>query len=458
MPHRIHLISETEFRDVLDNYGEADFILDFEDAAEILRMWRNPHLGRSSREGAVISMASKNAVAIDNIIQRIMTTPMGKSEEERLISELKLLRFIGDRILPGVLEKVNLNELTSVEDIVKYIQKLLKELQFEGSVDLNRLAEKLEQLKEIVDIEIHDQFGRKKRIPRENVMELLGQILGGYLAKQISVSPIDEVQKRPSGALRLKETYKSAVLASKHIPPTEINRKDIVRVKKDRTSLIYFIVDLSQSMKKEVFEGGMSRLDGALLTALSLYYYYRTLNRRKRKRYDLFKLAVVPVQKQQTVIDNETKMEHLLLSAEAKGKTHLVQSINTAIEHARSQYKDKNIDVQFVILTDGMPNVPTIPFKHKTSMQLKTYFEEIQTKTNYDTIECMLQLNAIFRSLKNDKTRKWNINYFLLGTEAVRKKEIYVHTAQMLKGVTRPILVDPAQINKLGAQILQVVK
>jgi len=455
MPKRIYFITEAEFTDPLQHYGDIEFILDFEDAAQVLRLWRNPHLGRSSREGAVLSIAAKNAVAIENIIQKIMTTFLTAEEEERLVNELRLLRFIGDRVLPDVLERVNRNELQTVEDILKYIQELLSHLKQEGNIDLQQLAERLNQLKDIVDIEITDAFGRKKRISRESVMDLLGRILGHYLLKQITVSSIDEVQKRPQGTIRLKETYKSAILSSQTIPPSSVKQEDIVRVKKDRRSLVYLIVDMSQSMKKSVFEGKMSRLDGALLTSLSLYYYFKLINRRKRKRYDMFKLAVVPIRKNPKVVDDDKKMEQLLLTAEAKGKTYMVQAVLAAIEHAKRQHLDKDIDVQLTIVTDVMPNVPVFPFTYKISQELKKYFAEIQTKTKYETIECLTQLNAIFRSLKNDRGRNWNISYFLMGTESLRNKEIYIHTKQMLKGVTKPILIDPAQIKNLGEQILR---
>ncbi|MHA1259284.1 MAG: hypothetical protein ACTSRO_06540 [Candidatus Heimdallarchaeaceae archaeon] len=430
MPKRIYFITEAEFTDPLQHYGDIEFILDFEDAAQVLRLWRNPHLGRSSREGAVLSIAAKNAVAIENIIQKIMTTFLTAEEEERLVNELRLLRFIGDRVLPDVLERVNRNELQTVEDILKYIQELLSHLKQEGNIDLQQLAERLNQLKDIVDIEITDAFGRKKRISRESVMDLLGRILGHYLLKQITVSSIDEVQKRPQGTIRLKETYKSAILSSQTIPPSSVKQEDIVRVKKDRRSLVYLIVDMSQSMKKSVFEGKMSRLDGALLTSLSLYYYFKLINRRKRKRYDMFKLAVVPIRKNPKVVDDDKKMEQLLLTAEAKGKTYMVQAVLAAIEHAKRQHLDKDIDVQLTIVTDGMPNVPVFPFTYKISQELKKYFAEIQTKTKYETIECLTQLNAIFRSLKNDRGRNWNISYFLMGTESLRNKEIYIQNAK----------------------------
>lgn len=455
MPHRIYFITEAEFADPLQHYSNQEFVLEFEDAAQVLRLWRNPHLGRSSREGAVLSIAAKNAVAVDNIVQKIMNTFLIAEEEERLVNEMKLLRFIGERILPDVLERVNRNELQTVEDILKYIQDLLKELKQEGTVDLQQLAEKLSQLTEIVDIEITDAFGRKKRISRESVMDLLGKILGRYLMKQISVAPIDEVQKRLHGTIRLKETYKSAILSSQTIPPTEVKQEDIMRIKKDRRSLVYLIVDMSQSMKKTVFEGKMSRLDGALLTSLSLYYYFKMINRRKRKRFDMFKLAVVPIIKNPFVVDDDKKMEQLLLTAEARGKTHMVQSILKAIEHAKKQHTDKDIDVQLTIVTDGMPNVPVYPFSFKKSRELKKYFDEVETKTNADTRECLQQLNAIFSSLKADRSRNWNISYFLMGTEVLRNKEIYIHTKRMLKGITKPILIDPAQIKNLGEQILR---
>ena len=99
MPHRIYFVTEAEFADPLQHYSNQEFVLEFEDAAQVLRLWRNPHLGRSSREGAVLSIAAKNAVAIDNIIQKIMNTYLPAEEEERLVNEMKLLRFIGDRIL-----------------------------------------------------------------------------------------------------------------------------------------------------------------------------------------------------------------------------------------------------------------------------------------------------------------------------------------------------------------------
>ncbi|MHA1223418.1 MAG: hypothetical protein ACTSP3_09225 [Candidatus Heimdallarchaeaceae archaeon] len=133
----------------------------------------------------------------------------------------------------------------------------------------------------------------------------------------------------------------------------------------------------------------------------------------------------------------------------------MVQAVLAAIEHAKRQHLDKDIDVQLTIVTDGMPNVPVFPFTYKISQELKKYFAEIQTKTKYETIECLTQLNAIFRSLKNDRGRNWNISYFLMGTESLRNKEIYIHTKQMLKGVTKPILIDPAQIKNLGEQILR---
>ena len=55
-------------------------------------------------------------------------------------------------------------------------------------------------------------------------------------------------------------------------------------LKRDRASWIYLIIDMSQSMKKKVFEGKMTRLDGALITALGLQYYFQLANRRYRRR------------------------------------------------------------------------------------------------------------------------------------------------------------------------------
>ena len=68
LPHRIYFVTEAEFADPLQHYSNQEFVLEFEDAAQVLKLWRNPHLGRSSREGAVLSIASKNAVAVENMV------------------------------------------------------------------------------------------------------------------------------------------------------------------------------------------------------------------------------------------------------------------------------------------------------------------------------------------------------------------------------------------------------
>ena len=44
MPHRIYFVTEAEFTDPLQHYGDVEFVLDFEDAAQVLRLWRNVFL------------------------------------------------------------------------------------------------------------------------------------------------------------------------------------------------------------------------------------------------------------------------------------------------------------------------------------------------------------------------------------------------------------------------------
>ena len=65
---KIHWITSAHYPDPLVDYSNTDFILDFNDAVSVLQQWRNPNLGRSSREGTVISLAS-NAKSAYKLIQ-----------------------------------------------------------------------------------------------------------------------------------------------------------------------------------------------------------------------------------------------------------------------------------------------------------------------------------------------------------------------------------------------------
>jgi hypothetical protein len=109
-----------------------------------------------------------------------------------------------------------------------------------------------------------------------------------------------------------------------------------------------------------------------------------------------------------------------------------------------------------VIVTDGRPNESL--GGHWRYLQpattLANYFEKSGTSTPPETVSCMLELNGIFRTIKRQKTRNWNISYFLMAPEQVLESDIYRDTTEMLKDITRVIRIDPSNIADLGRQIL----
>lgn len=453
MPHRLHWISETQIPDPLFNYGEAEFVVSFEEAGLILRLWRDPRLGRASREGSVLGMASRNFLAIENIVERLKTTSVSEDEAERLLQELNVLRYLGQEIYPLTLEKVNKDELLTKEDILKFIQQQLAGI--DGTeIDKGLLLEKLNKLQDIVDIEITDRYGNKKRISRDEVMETLGKIVGGFLVKQFSMQEIPTTIARRIGHVHFRDTYKAAMISDASIPPQSIGEDDIRVLRKDRASWIYLIIDMSQSMRRQVFEGGMTRLDGALLTALGLRYYFNKVNRQKRRKQKPFKVAIVPISPNPRVVLSDDQMENMLLTAKARGKTPMARSVLLAVEHARKMYRDRHIDAQMVVITDGQPNVTASGRPAGPGNALRAYFKETATRTPLIVREAMIQMNSILQELRYDRSRKWRTSFFFIGPEHITNTDIYRDTAQMLAGIARPILVDVSQLDSLGERIL----
>jgi len=456
MPHRIRWLTRAHYQDPLVDYGSTEFILQFQDAATLLQQWRNPQLGRSSREGTILALASNARLASANIREMIQTTLLSGEREEELIEQLMVYRFLLERTLPEALELVNEDKLLTSEDILKFIQKHIKLMQETYGRTLEKALSIMNQLEEITDIEVRDQFGRKQKVQRSDVLDIIGRTLGSFLMRQATFRPVDDVESRPRGRVLAKKTYRAAMMRSGHIPPEDIVEQDIRVVNKDRLSLVYFIVDVSQSMGKQVYSGGLTRLDGALLTSLGLFYYFNLTNRRKRREFDSFQMHLVPVVELPYVIEDKKKLEDFLFGAEARGKTRLVHALNTVVRHVKENHKDNDYDVQIIMLTDGRPNVP---FEGKipgfVDQYLKKYFRDESSSTNTDSIECMMQLNQYFNFLRLSKDREWNVSYFLMAREKFRGSKLFRDTEEMLRGITRPILIDPTKVDQLGAKIIR---
>jgi hypothetical protein len=458
MSDRIHWLTRAHYPDPLIDYSSTEFILEFQEAAQLLQQWRNPHLGRSSREGTVLSIASNAQAAYDSIQSKLLTTILDSEQEKDLIDKVKVYKFMLDYTLPEALELVNLDQLLTPEDIQNFIRQHIERMNKEYGYTISVAESIMNQLESITDIEITDEFGRKRRISRNDVLDVIGSVLGNMLVRQVSMWPVDNVINRPRGRLHLKKTYKSAIMREAKLPPTEIHTEDIKVIDKDRLALVYFIVDTSQSMSKIVYKEGLTRLDGALLTAMGLFYYFKLVNRRKRRDFDSFKMHIVPVTKEPYVISDNKKFENYLLGAEAKGKTRLVHAAYTAIRHVQENYQNIDYDVQLVFLTDGRPNVPfegSLPGSGIITGMEDYFKNNPDTNTPQKAQNCMIQLSKLFNYLRRSRGRNWKISYFLMASKKFRGSTLWQDTQSMLTGVTRPILIDPTEVDSLGRRILQ---
>ncbi|MCF2143145.1 MAG: VWA domain-containing protein [Candidatus Heimdallarchaeota archaeon] len=454
MPHRIHVISRERFTDPLMVWRDPDFVFDFADAASVLQKWRDPRKGQSSREALVLGMALENAVAVKNIQHRLLVTPMEPLEEEDLIRELEILEYIGNNALPDALLKVNMGELQTREEIEQFIQRHLKG--FEGTAEYKKqLTESLRTLEELTDIEITDRFGHKMRIKREEVMDFLGSQLGNWLARQLPARPVNDTIVRPRGKIHKKKTFEHSIFTSQTIPPKSIDIDDIVVMKKDRNAQIYLIVDTSQSMRNVVQGTHFSRLEGALLTSLAIFYYFKRQGRTRRTNQRAFRTAVVPISKTRQIITSEDQLERFLLTATAKGRTPMSASIKTAIEHAKVKKNTQNRDVHLIIVTDGRPNELIPGYEPTPSQSLINYFEEERAgEIDPVTRNCYFEINSLLRDAIRDQSRTWKVSYFIIGSERLKLTDLYRDTRRALRGITYPIVIDPSRMDVLAKTIV----
>ena len=456
MPERIQWLTRAHYQDPLVDYGATDYVIQFDDAASLLQQWRNPHLGRASREGTLLGIASNAKNAKLFIEKMILSTNLSEEQEKQLADKLKVYSFLLERTLPEALELINRDMLNTPEDILKFIQQHLKLMNEQYEQKLLNAESIISKLSEITDLEVSDEFGKKKRVQRDEVIETIGRALGSLLEKQSSLRPIDGIEHRPRGKLLGKETYKAGILRTRSLPPTFLTDSDIRVLNKDRLSLIYFVVDVSQSMGRKIFSGGLTRIDGALLTSLGLFYFFNLANRKKRREIDNFKMHLVPVVEVPYIIEENDKLENFLFEAEAKGKTRIVHCINAIYNHVKNKQKSNDYDVQIVILTDGRPNVPLLSkipgYKDK---RLLNHFDKKYRGNLTDTHKCMMQLNQYFNFLRVSKDREWSVSYFLMAKESVKSTNLYSDTEEMLLGITKPIVIDPSNIKNLGSKIIK---
>ncbi|MBD3189370.1 MAG: hypothetical protein GF308_01940 [Candidatus Heimdallarchaeota archaeon] len=453
MPHRIHIISRERFPDPLMLWRDPDFVFDFADAATVLQKWRDPRRGQSSREALVLGMALENAVAVKNIRNRLLITPMTPLEEEDLIQQLEILEYLGNEVLPEALLRVNMGELKNKEEIESFIQKYMKGIQ--GTADYKKqLAESLRSLEDLTDIEITDKFGHQMRIKREDVMEFLGSQLGSWLARQMPARPINDTIIRPRGKVHKKKTYERSMLTSQSIPPKSIDMDDIVVMKKARKAQIYLIVDTSQSMRNVVQNSNFSRLEGALLTSLAIFYYFKRQSRTRRTTTKPFKTAVVPISKVERIVTEERQLENFLLTTKARGRTPMSPAIQTAIEHGKIKKNTQDRDIHLIVVTDGRPNELIPGYEPKPSPSLISYFNSRRDELDPVTRNCYLELNSLLREVALDQSRTWKVSYFIIGSQRLKLTDLWRDTRRALRGITYPIVINPSRMDLLAKTIV----
>ncbi|MHA2498439.1 MAG: hypothetical protein ACXAEL_02620 [Candidatus Hodarchaeales archaeon] len=195
----------------------------------------------------------------------------------------------------------------------------------------------------------------------------------------------------------------------------------------------------------------MSKLDGALLSVLGLFYYFRQQNLLARRRK--FEMVLFPIttdlaktMKQYYRLKSRQDVEDLLKNAKAQGYTPITDTVLNAAEWTRKA-KIQDRELHLAVVTDGRPNVSS------------SKAAKLTPPPRLPRTLCDVYWRELCSALWELKTSQppWGISYIQIGTE----KELSMvekHVRMYLKSITKPVLLRAEDIGTLGNKIAKEVQ
>ncbi|MFX1251750.1 MAG: hypothetical protein ACFFCZ_09090 [Promethearchaeota archaeon] len=453
MPHRIRWISHKAFMTTLVHEWEnPKVVLDFEEAGELLQNWRKDVKTPYASEESLLELAQQNQVMLEelkDIFFNEFSTESDPTPEFSVIThEIEKREFLSNEVLPEALDKVNLGELTLGSDLSQYISERLA--QYEERIPLGRheltFKDEVSALSKLAIV----SGGKKAYIAPDQVIRMIGRSLGTKLIEELSkIRYTSEAPvKTHIGKIHAKGTYFSAIRRTGNTRPSIIN-DDLRFLQKEEFANLYFVLDMSDSMKDCISaHSPLSKFDGALVTTLALKYFFHKQNRRQPPKFAKFKIFLIPISGKWSTfsIDDSAEFLRFLKTAKPYGATPMSSSILKAVEHSKSRAFGEKRDQVLVIVTDGKPNV------------LSSVYSKVNWLDRFkrDLNDYMTEVGSILYQLKHGTT-KWKVIYILI-LNPEHDTELYASTERMLRGTTRPVTIDPTNLETLGSLILRQIQ
>ncbi|MHA2495119.1 MAG: hypothetical protein ACXAEI_06510, partial [Candidatus Hodarchaeales archaeon] len=294
--------------------------------------------------------------------------------------------------------------------------------------------------------------GEKTYLSQYEVIPFLGMILSHQIARQLEkFYPTDGHTAGRFGKINRIKTYQTAVVREGRIPPENFAKDDIRVYPKEENSFILLIADFSTSMRDMLPATNLSKLDGALLSVLGLFYYFRQQNLLARRRK--FEMVLFPIttdlaktMKQYYRLKSRQDVEDLLKNAKAQGYTPITDTVLNAAEWTRKA-KIQDRELHLAVVTDGRPNVSS------------SKAAKLTPPPRLPRTLCDVYWRELCSALWELKTSQppWGISYIQIGTE----KELSMvekHVRMYLKSITKPVLLRAEDIGTLGNKIAKEVQ
>ncbi|MFX0113126.1 MAG: hypothetical protein ACFFB3_01120 [Candidatus Hodarchaeota archaeon] len=461
MPERLRWLPQNPRSEIFHEWTEFSQPLSLPEAGNLLKQWRNPRDRVQGQIENFLEIMEENRFALDAIKARLEHGDLMGKEQAALEEEMQTMEILNSAAAE-ILNKIkggNLHDSESVEDLMNNLEKKTRAAHsphessaihqvpgLEGNGDPIKRLEILGKISSKVG-------GEKSFLSYHEIIPFLGMLLSHQIARQLEkFYPTDGHTPGKFGKINRVKTYQTAAVRRGEVPPKGFTEDDIHVYPKEENSLVLLITDFSTSMRDKLPATNLSKLDGALLAVVGLFYYFRQQNLLARRRK--FEIVLFPIttdlaktMKEIYLIKSRRDIEDLLKNARAQGYTPITDTVLNAVDWVK-RAKTRDRELHLVIVTDGKANVSSKrAFKLKPPPSLPRILVDPHWR----------ELSSVLWELKNHRQPAWGISYIQIGTE----KELSMlekHAKAYLFGITQPVLLRSEDMGSLGKKIASEVQ
>jgi len=455
VPHRLRWLPQDPRSRLFHDWTELSQPLDLPEAGNLLKQWRDPQNRIQGQIEAFLELLEENRFALEAIKSRLEHGDLMGTEGGALAKEMQI-REILDENAQDILQKINDGKFDSKKSVSDLMDSLEERLRTSHSTtaykDVHRIPVAHGDSNPIRKLSILEKIptkvaGGRSFLSQHEIIPLLGTTLSSRIVKQLSkFYPTDGHEPRKFGKINRSMTYRAAIVRHNEVPPKDLSKDDLRVHPTEENTWILLLADFSTSMRDSLPETNLSKVDGALLSVLGLYYYFGQQNLIAGR--SKFEMALFPItsdlasgMKSYYRIRTRQDIENLLRNARAQGYTPITDTVLDAVEWTE-KLNIRDRELHLVIVTDGKPNVSS-----SRASKLKQPF---LSRNLCDP--AWRELSTVLWHLKNQKQPPWGITYIQIGS----KTELSMferHVRAYLDHITDPILLQAQEIGSLGARI-----